>query len=176
MSTFWFFCVTAAVRARKRQSVWRMEWREYLFPTNLQILQQFWYIHRRWSPSKGQETHSCMVCFASTTTYYLHLSLFVTLSLLIKKEFYFYLKWRCDRILWYGSGLNQLSYVRGESRFSDHRPVYSLFSVEVDSVYRNRIKKSSSYSSSRVEVEELLPQRYEINPYWFKHTFAKPWK
>jgi endonuclease/exonuclease/phosphatase family metal-dependent hydrolase len=71
----------------------------------------------------------------------------------------------CDRILWYGSGLTQLSYVRGESRFSDHRPVYSLFSVEVESVYRNRIKKSSSYSSSRVEVEELLPHRFEFNPY-----------
>ncbi|VVB06706.1 unnamed protein product [Arabis nemorensis] len=74
----------------------------------------------------------------------------------------------CDRILWYGSGLSQLSYVRGESRFSDHRPVYSLFSVEIESVHRNRIKKSSSYSSSRIEVEELLPQRYgysELNTY-----------
>ncbi|KAJ8464682.1 hypothetical protein OPV22_027234 [Ensete ventricosum] len=37
----------------------------------------------------------------------------------------------CDRILWYGRGLNQLSYVRGESRFSDHRPVYSIFTAEV---------------------------------------------
>ncbi|KAL1197619.1 Type I inositol polyphosphate 5-phosphatase 4 [Cardamine amara subsp. amara] len=74
----------------------------------------------------------------------------------------------CDRILWYGSGLHQLSYVRGESRFSDHRPVYSLFSVEIESVYRNHVKKSSSYSSSRIEVEELLLQRYgysELNPY-----------
>ncbi|WZZ18253.1 hypothetical protein YC2023_111342 [Brassica napus] len=70
----------------------------------------------------------------------------------------------CDRILWHGNGLSQLSYVRGESRFSDHRPVYSLFSVEIESVYRNyNIKKSS-----RVEVEELLPQRYgyaELSPY-----------
>jgi len=75
---------------------------------------------------------------------------------------------RCDRILWHGSGISQLSYVRGESRFSDHRPVYSLFSVEIESAYRNRIKKSSSYTSSRIEVEELLPQRYgysELNPY-----------
>ncbi|XP_064966258.1 type I inositol polyphosphate 5-phosphatase 8-like isoform X3 [Musa acuminata AAA Group] len=35
----------------------------------------------------------------------------------------------CDRILWRGKGMKQMSYVRGESRFSDHRPVYSLFSV-----------------------------------------------
>ncbi|TXG63685.1 hypothetical protein EZV62_010679 [Acer yangbiense] len=64
----------------------------------------------------------------------------------------------CDRILWYGRGLNQLSYVRGESRFSDHRPVYSMFLAEVESVNRSRIKKSMSCSSARIEVEELLPQ------------------
>ncbi|XP_065861103.1 type I inositol polyphosphate 5-phosphatase 4-like [Euphorbia lathyris] len=61
----------------------------------------------------------------------------------------------CDRILWYGRGLNQLSYVRGESRFSDHRPVYSIFMAEVESINRNRIRKSMS--RSRIEVEELLP-------------------
>ncbi|CAM8988367.1 hypothetical protein QQ045_006024 [Rhodiola kirilowii] len=60
----------------------------------------------------------------------------------------------CDRILWYGNGLHQLSYVRGESRFSDHRPVYGLFWAEVELI-NNRFRKS--YSSSRIEVEELLP-------------------
>lgn len=38
----------------------------------------------------------------------------------------------CDRILWKGNGLKQMWYVRGESKFSDHRPVYSLFSAEVN--------------------------------------------
>ncbi|CAN4082532.1 unnamed protein product [Withania somnifera] len=37
----------------------------------------------------------------------------------------------CDRILWYGKGVKQLSYVRSESKFSDHRPVSALFSVLV---------------------------------------------
>ncbi|WOL08909.1 hypothetical protein Cni_G17662 [Canna indica] len=63
----------------------------------------------------------------------------------------------CDRILWYGRGLSQLSYVRGESRFSDHRPVYSIFTAEVEMINHSRIKKNMGYSSSRVEVEELLP-------------------
>ncbi|KAH9326328.1 hypothetical protein KI387_006506, partial [Taxus chinensis] len=36
----------------------------------------------------------------------------------------------CDRILWYGKGLTQLYYVRGESKFSDHRPVHSIFMAE----------------------------------------------
>ncbi|KAK9127139.1 hypothetical protein Syun_015936 [Stephania yunnanensis] len=40
----------------------------------------------------------------------------------------------CDRILWKGDGLKQMWYLRGESRFSDHRPVYSLFSVKIDGV------------------------------------------
>ncbi|XP_041022435.1 type I inositol polyphosphate 5-phosphatase 4-like isoform X1 [Juglans microcarpa x Juglans regia] len=63
----------------------------------------------------------------------------------------------CDRILWHGRGLHQLSYVRGESRFSDHRPVYGIFLVEVESLNRSRIKKSMSCSNARIEVEELLP-------------------
>jgi hypothetical protein len=62
---------------------------------------------------------------------------------------------RCDRILWYGNGLNQLSYVRGESRFSDHRPVYSVFLAEVEIIHQRR--KNMGYFSSRIEVEELLP-------------------
>ncbi|KAL3365901.1 hypothetical protein AABB24_010827 [Solanum stoloniferum] len=61
----------------------------------------------------------------------------------------------CDRILWHGGGLQQLSYVRGESRFSDHRPVFSVFLAEVESE-RSRLRKMRR-SSSRIEVEELLP-------------------
>lgn len=63
---------------------------------------------------------------------------------------------RCDRILWFGEGLHQLSYVRGESRFSDHRPVYGIFCAEVESAH-NRLKRTTSYSASRVQAEELLP-------------------
>ncbi|WCJ19056.1 Type I inositol polyphosphate 5-phosphatase 5 [Euphorbia peplus] len=37
----------------------------------------------------------------------------------------------CDRILWRGSGIHQVSYVRWESRFSDHRPVCSNFLLDV---------------------------------------------
>ncbi|KAJ0979484.1 hypothetical protein J5N97_014958 [Dioscorea zingiberensis] len=39
----------------------------------------------------------------------------------------------CDRILWRGEGMKQMWYVRGETRFSDHRPVSSLFSVQLNS-------------------------------------------
>uniref|UniRef100_A0A5B7A8I1 Putative DNAse I-like superfamily protein isoform 1 n=1 Tax=Davidia involucrata TaxID=16924 RepID=A0A5B7A8I1_DAVIN len=40
----------------------------------------------------------------------------------------------CDRILWYGKGVKQLSYFRGESKFSDHRPVSALFSIQIEVV------------------------------------------
>ncbi|GMH19996.1 hypothetical protein Nepgr_021837 [Nepenthes gracilis] len=61
----------------------------------------------------------------------------------------------CDRILWRGMGLRQLSYVRAESRFSDHRPVYSVFWAEVESI-QGRLRRST-ISSSRIEVADLLP-------------------
>ncbi|XP_068660247.1 type IV inositol polyphosphate 5-phosphatase 9-like [Aristolochia californica] len=38
----------------------------------------------------------------------------------------------CDRILWYGKGLKQKEYSRGESGLSDHRPVRAVFNVEVE--------------------------------------------
>ncbi|XAR68982.1 hypothetical protein NMG60_11000412 [Bertholletia excelsa] len=44
----------------------------------------------------------------------------------------------CDRILWKGEGLKQMWYLRGESKFSDHRPVFSLFSVQVSSAGKYR--------------------------------------
>ncbi|PAN41113.1 hypothetical protein PAHAL_8G015100 [Panicum hallii] len=61
----------------------------------------------------------------------------------------------CDRILWYGEGIVQLSYVRGESKFSDHRPVCSVFIVEV-AVPDNKLIKFASGPNMKVGVEELL--------------------
>ncbi|XP_010253290.1 PREDICTED: type I inositol polyphosphate 5-phosphatase 8 isoform X2 [Nelumbo nucifera] len=63
----------------------------------------------------------------------------------------------CDRILWKGEGLKQMWYVRGESRFSDHRPVYSLFSLQL---HRPNVTSNPAASLSscvaRVQAEELL--------------------
>ncbi|XP_012443463.1 type I inositol polyphosphate 5-phosphatase 8 isoform X1 [Gossypium raimondii] len=74
----------------------------------------------------------------------------------------------CDRILWKGEGLKQMWYSRGESRFSDHRPVYSLFSVQVNLAknpnYNARscpptLSGKSALTSAcvaKVQAEELL--------------------
>ncbi|KAI4339055.1 hypothetical protein MLD38_024038 [Melastoma candidum] len=37
----------------------------------------------------------------------------------------------CDRIIWFGEGLKQRSYDRGESTLSDHRPVRATFTAEI---------------------------------------------
>ncbi|WJX84519.1 phosphoinositide 5-phosphatase [Trifolium repens] len=55
----------------------------------------------------------------------------------------------CDRILWKGEGLNQKMYVRGESKFSDHRPVYSLFTAQVEMTNKNLTRSVSSTTVSR---------------------------
>ncbi|XP_042497844.1 type I inositol polyphosphate 5-phosphatase 4-like [Macadamia integrifolia] len=38
----------------------------------------------------------------------------------------------CDRILWHGKDVKQLSYLRTESKFSDHSPVSALFSTHIE--------------------------------------------
>ncbi|XP_008466924.2 type IV inositol polyphosphate 5-phosphatase 9 [Cucumis melo] len=49
----------------------------------------------------------------------------------------------CDRIIWNGKGLKQVSYNRGESNLSDHRPVMAIFTAEVDTL--TNLKSLRSY-------------------------------
>ncbi|CAL9076972.1 unnamed protein product [Musa acuminata var. zebrina] len=72
----------------------------------------------------------------------------------------------CDRILWCGRGLTQLAYLHGESRFSDHRPVYSIFTAEVEITNHNQVTNMGC-SSSRIEVEELLPYSHGFTEFSF---------
>lgn len=49
-----------------------------------------------------------------------------------ERSFLNFVMCRCDRILWDGKGVKQLSYFRSESKFSDHRPVSALFSSRIE--------------------------------------------
>lgn len=76
---------------------------------------------------------------------------------------------RCDRILWRGDGIEQLSYIRGESRFSDHRPVCAVFAVEVEAEMKdkplisiNRFRKGFSCAGARLGYEDALPRRHSF--------------
>ncbi|KAJ4906948.1 DNAse I-like superfamily protein [Raphanus sativus] len=75
----------------------------------------------------------------------------------------------CDRILWKADGMTQLWYTRGESRFSDHRPVQSLFSFHIDLTQNQSNRKTRSIHQNhrpnpvlsytchgKVQAEEIL--------------------
>ncbi|KAH7512978.1 hypothetical protein FEM48_Zijuj12G0147700 [Ziziphus jujuba var. spinosa] len=61
----------------------------------------------------------------------------------------------CDRILWKGEGMKQMWYLRGESKFSDHRPVYSLFSVQIDLANKNK-NKSMPVASNKTNTRSCI--------------------
>ncbi|KAM3290168.1 type I inositol polyphosphate 5-phosphatase 5 [Capsicum chacoense] len=77
----------------------------------------------------------------------------------------------CDRILWRGKGIEQLSYIRGESRFSDHRPVCSIFAVDVEVeaelVKKNnsKFRKGFSCTATRMEYDDCTPLRHSFYDY-----------
>ncbi|KAF3441034.1 hypothetical protein FNV43_RR19320 [Rhamnella rubrinervis] len=76
----------------------------------------------------------------------------------------------CDRILWRGDGIEQLSYIRGESRFSDHRPVCGVFSVDVEILRsrnnNNRFRKGYSCAAPRIlDYDDCIPQRHSLYDY-----------
>ncbi|KAJ8574246.1 hypothetical protein K7X08_026051 [Anisodus acutangulus] len=56
----------------------------------------------------------------------------------------------CDRIIWYGEGLKQQLYARGESTLSDHRPVKAIFSTQVR-VSRKLKRLQSFFLSERFD-------------------------
>ncbi|VAI04117.1 unnamed protein product [Triticum turgidum subsp. durum] len=67
----------------------------------------------------------------------------------------------CDRILWRGDGIVQVAYVRGESKFSDHRPVCGAFIVEIAVLdgAAKMVKLVAATASMKVGAEELLLPR-----------------
>ncbi|KAE8717525.1 Type I inositol 1,4,5-trisphosphate 5-phosphatase 2 [Hibiscus syriacus] len=59
----------------------------------------------------------------------------------------------CDRILWSGIGIKQLCYQRAEIRLSDHRPVSSMFLVEVEVLDHRKLQRALNVSTAAVHPE-----------------------
>ncbi|MCD7454410.1 Type IV inositol polyphosphate 5-phosphatase 9 [Datura stramonium] len=75
----------------------------------------------------------------------------------------------CDRIIWYGEGLKQQEYERGESKLSDHRPVKAIFTTQVR-VSRKLKRLQSFFLSERFEqitshLEMHSPKDDHDSPY-----------
>ncbi|XP_039123634.1 type I inositol polyphosphate 5-phosphatase 5-like [Dioscorea cayenensis subsp. rotundata] len=71
----------------------------------------------------------------------------------------------CDRILWYGDGIEEVQYIRGESRFSDHRPVCAVFMAQVDKTnnVNGRVRKGySGVVGARCHFDDAIPQRHSF--------------
>ncbi|KAL3330956.1 hypothetical protein AABB24_034657 [Solanum stoloniferum] len=62
----------------------------------------------------------------------------------------------CDRILWLGKGIKQLFYKRAELKLSDHRPVSSMFSVEVEIFDHRKLQRVLNVKSAAVHPDILL--------------------
>ncbi|XP_068634288.1 type I inositol polyphosphate 5-phosphatase 2-like isoform X2 [Aristolochia californica] len=62
----------------------------------------------------------------------------------------------CDRILWLGKGIKQLSYERAELKLSDHRPVRSIFVVEVEVLDPRKLRRALNFNQTCDLHEGLL--------------------
>ncbi|CAK9176626.1 unnamed protein product [Ilex paraguariensis] len=74
----------------------------------------------------------------------------------------------CDRIIWYGEGVKQHMYSRGESKMSDHRPVKAIFTTEVG-VSRKRKGFQSFFLSERFD-HITSPLEIMSSEDHFRHT------
>ncbi|KAM7493980.1 hypothetical protein LguiB_028589 [Lonicera macranthoides] len=64
----------------------------------------------------------------------------------------------CDRILWLGKGIRQLSYERCEVQLSDHRPISSVFSVEVEIFNHRKLQRALNATNAAVHPELYLDE------------------
>ncbi|KAL8207903.1 hypothetical protein R6Q57_007315 [Mikania cordata] len=64
----------------------------------------------------------------------------------------------CDRILWLGKGIKQLCYNRAEIRMSDHRPVSSVFAIEVEVFDPRKLRRALNLTSAAVYPMIILDE------------------
>ncbi|XP_019445991.1 PREDICTED: type I inositol polyphosphate 5-phosphatase 2-like isoform X3 [Lupinus angustifolius] len=59
----------------------------------------------------------------------------------------------CDRILWLGKGIKQLKYGSATNKLSDHRPVSSIFLVDVEVFDQHKLQRALNFTSTAVHPE-----------------------
>ncbi|KAI4369954.1 hypothetical protein MLD38_018345 [Melastoma candidum] len=64
----------------------------------------------------------------------------------------------CDRILWLGKGIKQIFYERSDIRLSDHRPVSSMFAIQVEVLDQRKLQRAINFTSAVVHPELLLDE------------------
>ncbi|XP_042477737.1 type I inositol polyphosphate 5-phosphatase 2-like [Macadamia integrifolia] len=61
----------------------------------------------------------------------------------------------CDRILWSGKGIRQIVYKSAEIRLSDHRPVSSIFLIDVEVFDQRKLQRVLNFSNAAVHPEVI---------------------
>ncbi|XP_039064777.1 type I inositol polyphosphate 5-phosphatase 2-like [Hibiscus syriacus] len=68
----------------------------------------------------------------------------------------------CDRILWSGKGIKQLCYQRADIRLSDHRPVSSMFVVDVEVLDHRKLQRALNVSTAAVHPVTFFDEDGDI--------------
>ncbi|CAJ2635158.1 unnamed protein product [Trifolium pratense] len=69
----------------------------------------------------------------------------------------------CDRILWLGKGIKQLQYQCAENKLSDHRPVSSIFLVDVEVIDHRKLQRALNFASAVVHPEIFLQDNGDLS-------------
>jgi len=57
-----------------------------------------------------------------------------------------------------GKGIKQLEYNRAENKLSDHRPVSSIFSIEVEVFDHRKLQRALNFTNAAVHPEVFLKE------------------
>ncbi|KAJ6295033.1 hypothetical protein OIU76_023014 [Salix suchowensis] len=106
-----------------RSLVQKKEWNTLLERDQLKVELMEGHVFQGWREG--------MIEFAPTYKYYQNSQVYYGCDKKRKGEKKRAPAW-CDRIIWFGEGLKQKEYSRGESRLSDHRPVRAIFVSEIE--------------------------------------------
>ncbi|KAK2410201.1 type IV inositol polyphosphate 5-phosphatase [Trifolium repens] len=69
----------------------------------------------------------------------------------------------CDRILWLGKGIKQHQYQCAENKLSDHRPVSSIFLVDVEVFDHRKLQRALNFTSAVVHPEVFHKEEEDLS-------------
>ncbi|CAI9260320.1 unnamed protein product [Lactuca saligna] len=68
----------------------------------------------------------------------------------------------CDRILWLGKGIKQVSYSSVDLRMSDHQPVRSVFSIEVEVFDPRKLRQALNLTRTAILPDIITDDEHEL--------------
>ncbi|KAJ6411170.1 hypothetical protein OIU84_007849 [Salix udensis] len=135
-----------------RSLVQKKEWNTLLERDQLKVELMEGHVFQGWREG--------MIEFAPTYKYYQNSQVYYGCDKKRKGEKKRAPAW-CDRIIWFGEGLKQKEYSRGESRLSDHRPVRAIFVSEIEAPSNSR--RLGRFNCLKDHLEECFNEKIPCN-------------